>query len=203
MKRDAVVIHKATQTERPLCVFCLASQLQEGSPALLLIHAESLIIIRGLLKVSGVPPLEVNIMDLWSEQVGGKKNKKQSRVYSTSPWEKRELYFSRSARRHAAAGTLKTHCLNGRRIKFVQRDEQLVSVVVVVVVERLKITLPPLVFASPSLLSAKEEKRRGSNLVHFDERARMSHRSIRRPPPGAIVHFKRRDASIQSGVSSS
>lgn len=42
-----------------------------------------------------------------------------------------------------------------------QRGEKLVVVVVVVVVERLKIALPPLVFASPSLLSAKrgEEER--------------------------------------------
>lgn len=65
-----------------LCVLS-GSQLQEGSPALLLIHAESLIIIRGLLKVSGVSPLEVNIMDLWSGQVKGKKKTKA--VYFTSP----------------------------------------------------------------------------------------------------------------------
>lgn len=56
-----------------------------------------------------------------------------------------------------------------------QRDEKFVVVVVVVVVERLKKTLPPLVFASPSLLSAKrgEEQRIRPGYVSNGEKQQL------------------------------
>lgn len=154
-------------------------------------------------------------MDLWSEWVSGKKKKKNNKRKTTkakSTWclPGRNRGFISAAWRVGTPQQEPWKCTTqtaaqSRGIAFVQRDEQLVSVAVV---EGLKITLPPLVFASPSLLSAKEEKRgKRSNPVQFDERAAAfldPTPPAPRSPPGTIAHFKWGDAKkIQIEVSSS